>query len=272
NNFFYTNPLAASVDYSYHLRWEGGRQPYIKLSNCCPPNAVRTMAEVSDYMYSLSNDGLYVNMYGGNILTTKLRNGNAVKLEQQTDYPWDGHITINIKETASKEFAIYLRIPDWCNQYVWKVNGVTQGKNLKDNTGYVRVQRSWKAGDKIELVLNMPATLIESNPLVEETRNQVTVKRGPVVYCLESPDIKENVFDIAIPATIKFSPQSMTIDKGRVMSLVGEARLLPKNDWNDVLYKQVDPTTQPVRIKLIPYYAWANRGKSDMTVWMPLIR
>ena len=131
----------------------------------------------------------------------------------------------------------------------------------------------WKTGDKIELTLSMPPTLIESNPLIEETRNQVAVKRGPVVYCLESTDLpNQNVFDVAIPSSIKFQPVAMKIENGHVMGLTGEARLIQNNTWNNILYREVNTTLKPVKIKLVPYYAWANRGKTDMTVWMPLIR
>ena len=135
------------------------------------------------------------------------------------------------------------------------------------------LNRIWKRGDKVELEMDMPATLIESNPLVEETRNQVAIKRGPVVYCLESADLADqDVFDVAIPAAIKLKPMPMKIENGSVMALTGEARLLQNNEWKNTLYKEVNTTVNPVTIKLIPYYAWANRGDTDMTVWMPLMR
>ena len=268
--FFYTNPLAATNDYPYHLRWEGGRVPYISKSNCCPPNTVRTIAEVSDYMYSVGNDGLYINMYGGNILSTKLKDGSVIKLEQTTNYPWDGKIMINIKELSAKSTKIYLRIPGGCKKYQLKYNGqVPEMREEKD--GYIL--GNIRKGDKIELILDMPATLIESNPLVEETRNQVAVKKGPVVYCLESSDLpQENIFNVVIPSNIKLLPTAMKVDNGYVMALTGEAKLLQNGNWNNTLYREVNATTKPIKIKLIPYYAWANRGKTDMTVWMPLMR
>ena len=76
--YFYTNPLAASKDYPYDLRWSGGRQPYISKSNCCPPNTVRTIAEISNYMYSIGEKGLYINMYGGNVLSTELHDSTTI--------------------------------------------------------------------------------------------------------------------------------------------------------------------------------------------------
>lgn len=270
NNFFYTNPLAASDKYPYDLRWMGGRVKYISKSNCCPPNTVRTIAEVSNYLYSIADDGLYINMYGGNKLSTRLKDGSALQLEQQTNYPWDGNISIIIREAPAKAFAVYLRIPGWCKKATVKVNGKVQTPAAGS---YHSINKNWKAGDKIELLLDMPATLIESNPLVEETRNQVTVKRGPIVYCLESADLpNQNVFDIAIPSSIKFQSMPMGIDNGNVMALTGEAKLVQHNNWKNTLYKEVNTTMKTIKIKLIPYYAWANRGKTDMTVWMPLIR
>jgi DUF1680 family protein len=271
--FFYTNPLAVSKDYPYHLRWEGGRVPYISKSNCCPPNIVRTIAEVNNYMYSLSDDGLYINMYGGSTLSAKLKNESTIKIEQTTDYPWNGKVLFTLKEVPSKKTILFFRIPGWCKKYQIKVNGKMPYNYIDRKNGYVGLKENWDAGDKIELVMDMPATLIESNPLVEETKNQVAVKRGPIVYCLESSDLPDQgVFDVAIPATIKLQPSPMKIENGNVMALTGEARLLQNNDWKNTLYKEVNTTIKPVKIKLIPYYAWANRGKTDMTVWLPLMR
>ncbi len=270
--FFYTNPLAAAANYPYHLRWEGGRVPYISKSNCCPPNTVRTIAEVNNYMYSIGEKGLYINMYGGNVLSTELHDGTKLKLEQTTSYPWNGNITVTIKEATVNPVNIFLRIPGWCKSYSLKING-TYPKVRDRDGGFVIAGRKWNAGDKIELVLDMPATLLESNPLVEETKNQVTVKRGPVVYCIESTDLpNQNVFDVMIPSTIKLQPLPMKIDNGNIMALTGEAKLLQNGNWKNTLYKEVNSSYKPVKIKLIPYYAWANRGKTDMTVWMNLMR
>jgi hypothetical protein len=272
NKFFYTNPLAAAKDYPYDLRWSGGRQSYISKSNCCPPNTIRTIAEVNDYMYSIGEKGLYVNLYGGNILNTELHDGTKLKLEQTTNYPWDGKITITIKEATAKNVNIYLRIPEWSKGYSLQINN-SFPKVVDMDNGYVIAGRQWKAGDKIELVFNMPATLLESNPLVEASKNQVTVKRGPIVYCLESADLpNQNVFDVLIPANIKLQAVPMKIDVGNVMALTGEAKILQATNWKNTLYKEVNTKTNPIKIKLIPYYAWANRGKTDMTVWMPVLR
>src|SRR6185503_10699199 len=243
------------------LRWSGGRSKYISKSNCCPPNTVRTIAEVSNYMYSVGDDGLYINMYGGNTVSTKLKDGSVIKLEQVSNYPWDGKIVFIIKEAPSKKLGLHFRIPGWCSKYQFTVNGQvpTAVNSSVDHSGYKYYSKEWKAGDKIELILDMPATLLESNPLVEETKNQVTVKRGPIVYCLESADLPgQNLFNVAIPSSIKLQPLAMKINNGEVTALTGEARLLDSRSWDKTLYRQVNTKMKPVKIKLIPYYAWAN--------------
>jgi DUF1680 family protein len=116
--------------------------------------------------------------------------------------------------------------------------------------------------------------LVEANPLVEEARNQVAVKYGPIVYCLESIDIEggKNIDDVVIPTDIKFTTTDITIDGHRMKMLQGTAMLCEQASWKDTLYRQVQSKNEKVNIALIPYYAWGNRNKCDMTVWMPLGR
>jgi hypothetical protein len=281
NDYFYTNPLRVSRNLPYDLRWSGGRQPYIALSNCCPPNLVRTLAEVADYMYSVSDKGLWVNLYGGNTLSTHLKDGSVIKATQVTNYPWDGKVSITLQQTPDQPFSIFLRIPGWCKGASLLVNGqrITATGNQSTTTlppgQYAEIHRHWKAGDRIELFLPMPVELSVSNPLVEETRNQVAVRRGPVVYCLESPDLPAGIslFNIAIPAQEHLKPIAAKIGDARVIDLEGNAKLLPDIHWENKLYQDLSarPATD-FPIRLIPYYAWANRGSSDMTVWIPVIR
>ncbi|WP_076380232.1 aceric acid hydrolase [Filimonas lacunae] len=272
NDYCYTNPLAVSKDYPYHLRWEGSRKPYIALSNCCPPNTVRTIAEVSSYMYSVAKDGLYVDMYGSNQLQTKLADGSALQLEQVTGYPWDGNIHITIQQAPAKSTAIHLRIPGWCGKAQLQVNGQPVNTALESGS-YATVTRQWKKGDVIALVLDMPATLLEANPMVEEARNQVVVKRGPLVYCLEAADLPgQDIFQVSLPSDIVLKPVPVKIDNSEVMALEGQARLTTHNNWNNILYRPLQAADKTVTIKLIPYYAWNNRGYDDMTVWMPVVK
>lgn len=272
SKYFYTNPLAASAEFPYHLRWEGGRVPYISKSNCCPPNLVRTIAEVNDYMYSLGRDGLYINLYGGSTLSTELHSGQKIVLEQSTDYPWNGNVRITIKEAPADSTGLHFRMPGWCGFFRIAVNGRIQAEQAAVN-GFKTVNRVWKSGDQIDIYIDMPVALIESNPLVEETRNQVAIKKGPIVYCLESADLPGyKISNVQIISAIRFKQEEMTIDGGRVMALTGRTHLRTDNEWGNKLYKEINTKYKPVTIKLIPYYAWANRGKTDMRVWLPFIR
>lgn len=272
-NFLYTNPLAYSDALPFQQRWSKQRVPYISLSDCCPPNVVRTISEVSNYAYSVSDKGLWVNLYGGNQLSTKWKDGAPLEVAQQTNYPWDGNIKLTVQQVPAN-LSFFLRIPGWSHDAKILINGMPYRGTLTPGT-YAELKMPWKRGDVIELQLPMEATLLEANPLVEETRNQVTVKRGPVVYCIESVDLpaNEDIFRLAIPIKDVFTPKMIMIDNSPVMSLEGKAELLETADWTNQLYKEVtQKKPAEVAIKLIPYYAWGNRGHSEMTVWMPVSR
>jgi DUF1680 family protein len=272
--YFYTNPLCVKDDITFTLRWSKEREEYISYCNCCPPNTIRTVAGIHNYVYCHSDEGLWVNIYSGNRLSTTLKNGSSIKLTQVTEYPWDGNIKIILEEAPKGAFSIFLRIPGWSDTAVIKVNGT-----LTDMTAipgaYAEINRKWKNGDILQLILPMKTILVEANPLVEETRNQVAVKRGPVVYCLESVDLPEDIsiFDIALPCDIELSPNKEQLGESIITSLTGEALLIPNNGWDGILYREISKAKpEKISVKLIPYYAWGNRGHTDMTVWLPLDR
>jgi uncharacterized protein len=272
NKFFYTNPLSASDDFPYKLRWYGGRQSFISLSNCCPPNVVRTISEMSNYFYSHVKNGLYVNLYGGNKLNTTTENGALLAIEQITNYPWNGSVDIKINAIQAAEFSFFLRIPAWANGAQIMLNGKKMNINATAGT-YAEVKRLWKKGDVLSVQLPMEVQLMESNPLVEETRNQVAVKRGPIVYCLESNDLESGnkVANVLIPADTKWSPKIRQIANTAVMTLDANVRYEAKKEWKNALYQPLrTEKAATANITLIPYFAWANRGHSEMSVWLPV--
>lgn len=270
--FLYTNPLAFSDKLPFKQRWSKDRVEYISLSNCCPPNVVRTIAEVANYAYSISDKGLWLNLYGSNNVSTELKDGSKISFVQETNYPWDGDIKLTLRETTSKPYSIFFRIPGWTDNARLLINGKVSDVKLTSGQ-YAEVNRKWKKGDKVELILPMEAKLVEANPLVEETRNQVAVKRGPVVYCLESVDMpQQNIFDVFMPSNISLKPQTLKIDGADVMSLEGEAKLVENKDWKNVLYREVSDQNKTAKVRLVPYFAWGNRGHSEMSVWLPLSR
>ena len=273
--FFYTNPLRVSGEFPYTLRWSKEREEYITLCNCCPPNTVRTLCEAHNYLYSVSDKGIWFHTYGGNEVETALPDGSKIQLKQVSDYPWEGKINIKIEKIPSdKNISMYFRIPQWSKTSQLTING-KEIDTFNKNGSYIEVARKWKKGDIIELNLDMQPVLMEANPLVEEARNQTAVKRGPLVYCLESADIPRDysIDNILIPSDIKLTPRKIVIDNSSIVCLEGQADLVVDNQsWENQLYRPVGQEKRKVNIRLIPYYAWGNRGKGEMTVWMPLSR
>ena len=259
-DFFYTEALRRTKEFPYTMRWPKHRQHYITCF-CCPPNTLRTLCQAQEYAYALSGNTLWVNLYGNNTLTTK-----DLVVEQQTDYPWDGKITLTLKKAKNLQ-TIQLHKPNWCDKYTVKVNG---------ENAALSITRKWKKGDVIELNLDMRPRLVEANPLVEEAKNQVAVMRGPIVYCLEGQDIQGDcrISDIALPADIQLKEVPMTIEGHSFTALEGDAIVANNKTWdNQTLYRELSkPASRKVRIRLIPYYAWDNRGIQDMSLWLNLAR
>jgi DUF1680 family protein len=168
--------------------------------------------------------------------------------------------------------SLFVRIPGWAEGASIRVGR----KPMVVSAGrYSEVRRAWAAGDAVELMLPLHPRLVEAHPLVEEARNQVAVMRGPVVYCLESTDLPKgtSVQAVALPREISFTPRFDRALLGGGVVLEGKAEAAPGKEWGEELYRDFKLfARQPCDIKLIPYYAWANRGKSEMTVWMPLGR
>jgi len=273
--FFYTNPLRVSDEFPYTLRWSKERESYIQLCNCCPPNTVRTLCETHNYLYSVSDGGLWFHTYGGSELETDLSDGSHIRLIQDSDYPWDGKIYISIEHiTSEKPVTMFFRIPQWSGTAKLTINGRIVDSPARQGA-YAAVTRKWEKGDRIELDLDMQTVLMEANPLVEEARNQVAVKRGPLVYCLESVDVEGDysMDDVLLPAGFRLTPRKIMIGNSPVVCLEGQAELAAESrSWKDRLYLPLKSDKRKVNIRLIPYYAWGNRGKTEMTVWMPLTR
>jgi uncharacterized protein len=269
--FFYTNTLRQLDTMPVPLRWSRQREEWISCY-CCPPNVARTIAEASTYAYGRSDRGVWVHLCGSSTLDTTLADGRRIKLRQETDYPWDGRVKIAVESAPAGELSLFLRVPGWADGSALLVNG----KSVAVAAGrYAEVRRTWANGDLVELTLPMTPRLVEANPLVEEARNQVTVMRGPLVYCLESTDLPKGVGvqAVALPRDVKLTPRFDRGLLGGITVLDGKAEATADPLWGGELYREFKPAApRVVDVKLIPYFAWGNRGKSEMTVWTPLGR
>ncbi len=273
--YFYANPLRMNHgqrQYSDHCDCteSADREPYIECF-CCPPNLVRTIAQLSGWAYSLSENGVAVNLYGGNRLDTTLLDGSTLKLTQDTEYPWNGLVKLTVQECKDSQFEIMLRIPGWAKGTKILLNGQDAGVEVVPGT-FAKVQREWKKCDVITLDMPMDVQFVEGHPRIEEVRNQVAIKRGPLVYCVESPDLPKGtkILDVYIETTAELKVQHCPDFLGGVSTIKGNVLL--RRDHAESMYHTIDkPEWESYRTQFVPYFAWSNRGTAEMTVFMPVL-
>ncbi len=267
DHFFYDNPLESDHNHD--------RAPWFGCA-CCPGNITRFMASVPGYVYTKSDDALFVNLYAGGNASVKVGN-DTLKLAQNTLYPWGGNVKLTIQSDVKKELEIKLRIPGWVKNkvvpsdlyhfvaekdsaYTLKVNH--KAIAYSEENGYAVISRRWQKGDEIDIEFQMETRRVVANEKVVYDRNKVAFQRGPIVYCFEDKDNKkECVFDkyVTNEATITTDFEENLL--GGVVTLNMEGHIKSKDNGTD----------EKVSLKAIPYYAWNNRGTASMIVWTPSV-
>jgi len=269
DRFFYPNPLESNGQHE-RSAWFG--------CACCPSNVCRFIPSIPGYIYASDKSTIYLNLYIQNIAEIDF-NGSKTQVIQATDYPWEGKVTITVNPSEISAFSIALRIPGWARgeavpgglyhflpgenlPFTITLNGKTV--DFIRNNGYAIITNNWKTGDQVELNLPMPVKKIVADTLIAADRDRVALQRGPIVYCLEWPDNHEgHVLDLVIDPKAKpdasFNPQMLN----GVETLTGKAKVAAVAGKGDLAYEIHDFTA-------IPYFAWANRGKGEMEVWIPV--
>ncbi|MCL5019911.1 MAG: glycoside hydrolase family 127 protein [Patescibacteria group bacterium] len=267
--YFYRNPLASLGD--------NERQPWYECT-CCPPNVERTLASLPGYFYSTSPEGLWIHFYHSNTLSWRLESGSNITLTQKTCYPWENTVALAIDPETEADFTLFLRIPDWTARAT-----VTVNDNPKFDIGipgsYCEIKRTWKKGDIVHVAFDMPVQIVRANPRLREDFGSIAIQRGPVVYCLESPDHRNvSIFDVVVPLNSSnpsdgFTSQLQPELLGGIIVINKEANIFNSSLKDAPLYRfsPFPAPTLPVKLTAIPYYAWANRGRSEMEVWIPAI-
>ncbi len=278
-DFFYTNVLRRCgedvplLNNDSATRWVDTTPNSPLRCFCCPPSVARTIGSLHGWAYGLSDDAVWLHLYGSNVLKTELPDGSRLGLTQKTDYPWQGRVTITVDDAPGEPIALKLRIPGWAPSATIRVNGKPMDVPLTPGK-YTALRRQWSQGDVVELELPMEVVLVEAHPLVEQCRNHVAVMRGPVVYCLEAVDLPGGVKidDVRLPRDSDWKVRHATDLLAGVTVLETSGLALPAVS-DAGLYRGVPgEPAQDVRLRLIPYYAWCNRGRSEMAVWLPLAR
>ena len=269
--FFYPNPLES---HGQHQRqaWFG--------CACCPSNISRFIPSIPGYVYAVKDDNVYVNLFMGNTADLKV-NGKELVLEQQTTYPLNGDITLNIQKTKAGLFTLKVRVPGWAqNQVVPSdlytysdgkkagfsitVNGealTKDGSTPVGKDGYCNITRKWKKGDKVQIHFNMEPRTVKANERVVADRGRVSVERGPLVYCAEWPDNNFNILSTVVGKNPKFE----TVEKKDMLYGINMLSTDAQTVGYDANGKIV---SKDVKLNLIPYYAWNHRGKGNMMVWL----
>jgi hypothetical protein len=268
-SFFYPNPLESSGQHQ--------RSPWFGVA-CCPGNITRFMASVPGYVYAQQGDTLFVNLYIASTAEIKMDGNRTVKITQETRYPWDGAVKMTVNPVQRGVFTINVRIPGWARgeavpsdlyRFADSSNPPVMlkvsGKNVavQSEKGYVGLKREWKAGDVIELNLPMPVRRIVANDNVAADRGRTAIQRGPLVYCAEWPDNPGGrVRNLVLPEDAKLRAEFKPDLLNGVTVVKGKAVAVTTDPQGRVTRKEQDFTA-------IPYYAWANRGKGEMIVWIP---
>lgn len=259
--FFYPNPLESDGKYNFN-HGACTRQGWFDCS-CCPTNLVRFLPTVPELIYATQNNNLYINLFASN--TSKINiNSNNITIKQQTNYPWQGKVAINIETKTPTRFTVKIRVPGWalnkplpsglysyCDTIkpvmVVMVNGLPE-KTQPDDNGYIAINRNWTKNNNIEIELPMKIRKVVTNNIVKTNNGLVAFEYGPLVYCAEQVDNTTDVLKLT------FAPNaSLTTETNN--SLLGGITVIAGN------------ANQQTPVMLIPYYAWANRGITQMKVW-----
>jgi len=282
DSFFYVNVLETDGIRKFN-HGSGGRAEWFGCA-CCPSNLARLIPQVSGYMYSHTDNEIYLGLYGSSRTRIPLAGGD-VAIEQTTNYPFEGKIVLKINPSDDQQFALKLRIPTWAREqfvpgklyhYVddlqpgWtlKVNG--QAVDSDVTKGFATIDRTWKPGDMVELDIPMPVRYSTAIDQVEANRNRIAITRGPLVYCAEQADnpAAEKTSDRADIVQRFFIPEPA--DPSEIQTEVIEEGLLKGVARVPVPAMEiVGDSVKPSTVKLIPYYAWNNRGEESMIVWLP---
>ena len=261
--FFYENPLASQGNRH--------RQDWFDCA-CCPPNLARLLASLGTYIYSQGEGEAAVHLFVQGRGELKI-GGQAVVLRQETRYPWEGTVKIDVTPEDPAVFGLKLRLPGWCRSARLSVNGEAMDYSSLLERGYICLQREWKAGDQVLLELDMPVERVYAHPDVRKDAGQVALQRGPVVYCLEEVDQPAPVHLICLPkeATLeaRFEPDLLN----GVVTLTSPALAVEESDWDKSLYRNTPPRLSAIMLKAIPYYAWDNQSPErpvtgPMQVWI----
>jgi len=274
--FFYVNPLECNPDVSGILpgyKHILPRRPKWFACACCPPNLVRLIESIGTYAWHEADNTIYSHLFIGGDASFE----NAV-LSVTSEMPWTGKVTYRVEESRRPTFTLALRLPSYAQNLSVRVfSGDTENDGLKEGkiiAGYLYLDKNWKAGDTVEMTFDMPVQKVYANPLVRADAGCVAFQRGPIVYCFEGIDQQvSQQSPLQTMRVLKDAAANVEIItdgllQGMYAIKVEGCRMVCSTDD---LYQTVRPDKQKMILTGIPYFAWSNRGTTQMRVWLPEI-
>jgi DUF1680 family protein len=273
HSFFYVNPLqqraagpAPAPDAISPRAATGLRAPWFEVS-CCPTNLSRLLASLGAYTATADNTGIHLELLTGAEIHTALPGGRRVGLRVATDYPWHGRVRVAVTESDGAPWQIGLRVPSWATGATLTVDGQPRGVTAGQ---YARAERPWRPGDELILELPIAPRWTYPDPRLDAVRGTVAVERGPLVYCVESIDLPAGL-DLDRLSVVTSAPprDAPAADQPAAVNVPAIAAAGDSRPWPYGSDRPAEPaaTTQPVR--LVPFYARANRGPAAMRVFLP---
>jgi len=271
-SFFYVNPLEVWPQGAHknknfqHVKTV--RQGWFGCA-CCPPNIARLLASLGRYIYSYRERTVYAHLYIGSEASFEIE-GVPVSLKQQSQLPWEGDVSFEIThEQEELAFTLALRLPDWCKDITIVAGEEPVDIQQVEADGYAYLTRNWKSGERVRLQLAMTVNRMRANPQVRYTAGKAALQRGPLVYCMEEADNGANLHQVLLGAEGEEQVHLESGLLGGISTLSVPAWRSKGKDWGERLYAaDGKPGEEPIRATFIPYYAWANRGEGEMTVWV----
>jgi uncharacterized protein len=235
---------------------------------CCPPNVMRLLASLHHYLATVTETGVQLHQYASSTIRTSVPAAGPVELAVETSYPWSGAVAVDVVSSTDAAWTLSLRIPAWARAAIVDGEPVAPGE-------YATLTRRWQAGDRVVLEIDVSPRLTAPNPRIDAVRGCVALERGPIVYCVEQPDLPAG----ADLADVALDPAAGPVDSGPVAQLgglpgVSLAGVLRDTDgWRQTEYRDLRelPATSaaPTQLLAVPYFAWANRDEGGMRVWIP---
>jgi hypothetical protein len=268
--FSYVNPLHVRDQHRDPMQRGALRQPWYECA-CCPPNVMRLLATLDDYLATTDAHGLQIHQYAtGRLSAEHPRDGaGRIELTTSTDYPWQGHIEVELTATPSQPWALSLRIPAWASGATLSING--ERAEPAPAPGYAHVQRIWRAGDHVVLELPMTPRLVAPHPRIDAVRGCRAIERGPLVYCIEQADQADEV----TVDDLRLDPSAPMEEHALPGLIPGTVAVRARtHDPGSCGYVPTGSTAgnsgSSVELTAIPYAFWGNRTAGPMRVWIPV--